>query len=196
MKIAVSGVAGTGKTTLCKLLGKHTFLNFVPDINDIVLKEMGFESGSQLFDKRGKEGILEWHKLSMEAKVEHDLQEDNYIVDKSILDFFARWYARVQNPPKDLGERVESLIESSTKIVEYDKIIYLPLNLNLSVEDNGMRTTDPQQRIKFDLILRGLSSKYNFSMQEYDFLFSDSPEKVLKDLNLYHLKKNDKSYHL
>jgi len=72
----------------------------------------------------------------------------------------------------------------------YDRIIYLPLDLNRPVVDDGRRTTDLVARYQRSLILQGLLSEYEFGKVEiYKFDFKDPPEKVIKDLGLEQFKK-------
>ena len=66
----------------------------------------------------------------------------------------------------------------------YDELIFLPLKLDRPVIDDGMRTTDSDQRYRFNLILRGLYGEFDIFVQEYDFDFSREPEKVISDLGL------------
>lgn len=188
MKISITGVAGTGKTTLGKLIEEHTSLRYIPDINDITLNEMGCASGGELFNKRGEEGMIDWHMKTIAAKIKSDIEENDYVADKSVFDFGARWFARFY--PGSKGENHEVILNAMKKGVGlYDKIIFLPLDIDRQVEDNSMRTLDPYQRMKFDFILRGLYSIHKQIFQEYNFNFSDSPEKVIKELGLFNLWK-------
>ncbi|MGY4884249.1 MAG: AAA family ATPase [Nanobdellota archaeon] len=188
MKIAITGVAGTGKTTLGKLIEKHTSLKYIPDINDVTLTEMGYQSGSELFEKRGEEGMIDWHMRTIRDKIKSDIEKENYVVDKTVFDFGARWFARFyKSSEKENHELILNCMEKGKNL--YDRIIFLPLDLNRDVEDNNMRTTDPYQRKKFDFILRGLYSHYKQAFEEYNFHFSDPPEKVIKELGLFNLWK-------
>lgn len=71
----------------------------------------------------------------------------------------------------------------------YDRIIYLPLNLKLQVEDDGLRTTDVELRYKRSLLLKGLFCEYGIKLESYLFYFSDSPVKVLFELGLESFKR-------
>lgn len=184
MRIAVSGVAGSGKTTLCKLIADNTGLSFMPDWMDIVLKEIGFENGQQLSKERGEQGVIEWYIRSMERKVDEDRRQRTFIADKSVLDHGARWYAR-----KFPSATPEQYMLIDRLLVEgiglYSRIIFLPLSdLNSKAEDNKLRDTDYKHRKMTDLIIRGLAAQYSAQMFSYNFRFQDSPENVMASLGL------------
>ncbi|MDO8460029.1 MAG: AAA family ATPase [Nanoarchaeota archaeon] len=183
MRVAITGTAGTGKTTLGNLISSNTSLTYIPDINDIVLREMGYESGTHLFKERGEEGMIEWHMNAIKSKIESDTERDKYIADKSIFDFGARWFARMYSSAKKQNhEYVLSCLEKGKDL--YDKIIFLPLDFNRSVANDGMRTTDLFQRFKFNIVLQGLYKEFKVNIEEYDFDFASPPEKVIRDLKL------------
>ena len=151
MRIAITGVAGTGKTTLGRLISSKTSLEYIHDVNDTVLNRMGYENGGALFNARGQEGMImiDWHMKAIAAKIESDRTRDNYVNEKGVFDFGARWFARMYPEAKESHyETILSAMNQGTNL--YDKIIFLPLNLERGVEDNGMRTTDPMQRRRFD----------------------------------------------
>ena len=187
MRIAVSGTAGTGKTTLCRLIANNAGLEFVPDINDVVLREMGYENGRQLYEQRGQDGMIDWHIRSIFAKINQDEQNDDYVCDKSIFDFAARSLVRIYPNEREFGINDEQhgiiigALQRGTSI--YDRIFYMPLR-DRPVEDNNMRTIDNKQRFRFNVSLLGLYSVFGIPIEPYDFNFSDSPEKVLKELGL------------
>lgn len=59
MRIAISGVPGTGKSTLGRFLAEHTTLEYISEIEDIVIAEMGFKSGRELQKVKGDAGMIE-----------------------------------------------------------------------------------------------------------------------------------------
>ncbi len=187
MRIAISGVAGTGKTTLCKLISSETGLEFVPDINDVVLNEMGYEDDRELYDKRGDEGHIDWHIRAIIAKINHDVAKDNYVADKSVFDFAARSLVRIYPNRREFGINDEQhgiIMDALQKGIHlYDRIFYMPLG-DRPVEDNKMRTVDSKQRFRFNVALLGLYSAFGVDIEPYSFDFSDSPSKVLKDLGI------------
>ncbi|MGV8142508.1 MAG: AAA family ATPase [Candidatus Pacearchaeota archaeon] len=183
MKIAVTGVGGAGKTTLCKLISAQTGLPLMTDVMDTWLWDRGYASGKDLAEKKGVAGVMEWYLGALEEKVGLDKSRDRFIADKSVLDHGARWFARMfPEATQEQHLRVMDLLENGSK--GYDQIIFLPLDLTRKVEDNAMRTTDPVHRYRIDTLLRGLASVYGINMTPYNFKFTDHPTKVIADLGL------------
>ena len=183
MKIAVSGVGGAGKTTLCKLISKQTGLPIMADVMDTWLWDRGYTSGKAISEQKGVSGVIEWYIGALDEKVRLDEEKDSFIADKSVLDHGARWFVRMfPEATKEQHLQVMALLERGSK--NYDQVVFLPLNLSHQVEDNSMRTTDQVHRYRVDTMLRGLASKYGINMTSYDFKFSDSPVKVIRDLDI------------
>ncbi len=184
MKIAVSGVGGAGKSTLCKRIAQSTNVPLMPDWMDTVLEEMRVKSGKELAEKQGEPGVIAWYIRALERKVEEDKKWEQFITDKSVLDHGARWYARkFASATPEQYMQVEQLLNEG--ITVYDRIIFIPLNpLNMQTEDNALRVTDIKHRAIIDILTRGLAQKYNTDLDSYIFNFQDAPEKVLTDLGL------------
>ena len=189
MRIAVSGVPGTGKTTLCKTISKNTVLEIIPEIENGVLREEGYSSWRELFEKRGSEGMIDIFFLSLKRKISIEKEKSNFVSDKSGFDCGARWFSRMwAGATSEQHGLVRSAMESFSEV--YDKVVYLPLKPDREVFRDSERTADFNLRYQRNLILSGLFYQYNVKPIEYDFNFSDSSDKVLKDLGLEEFKRN------
>jgi len=167
MKIAVSGVAGAGKTTLCNRIANATNLPFIPDCMDSVLLEMGVSNGGELYDTQGEAGFLDWYVMALEQKLDDDLSADSYIADKSVLDHGARWVARKSQDATSVQyDHVKELLAEGADV--YDRVLYVPLmEANSVAEDNGLRNTNWQHRELVDLTMRGLAQGLEVPLFEY-----------------------------
>lgn len=117
---------------------------YLPEITR-TLKEKGF-----LINEAG---TLETQIMVMNAHIENLLCNDDFIVDRCILDGYAytrwlhlhkegtipEWFARYAN---ELAERY---------VASYDHIFFLPIEFD--VEDDGVRSTQPQFREQVNNLL-------------------------------------------
>ena len=191
MRIAISGAPGTGKTTLCNLIGQHTSLECLPEVEERVAVEMGYRDTGHLIKERGREGLLENFFLSLEKKVREERGMDNYVTDKTVWDVGARWFGRLwEGTTKEQHNRMREVMREFSQEKVYDKIIYLPLLKDRVVKDDGLRTTDFEIRYQRSLLIQGLLASYDVDFTPYDFKFSDLPEKVLKNLGLEKQRKD------
>lgn len=185
MRISISGVPGTGKSTLGRFLAKNTTLEYIPEIEDVVIAEMGFKSGRELQKVKGNSGMIDWFFISLDRAIKEHTQKDNYVADKCFLDYGARWFAHMwQGATPAQHQKVRDSMRKMVDEKYYDRIIYLPLKPSLLVEDDGLRTTDLELRYKRSLLLKGLFSEYDVKLESYLFKFSDSPDKVISELGL------------
>lgn len=184
MKVAITGVAGAGKSTLCKLIADTTTLILMPDFMDTYLWEYGYKSGKELAEKTGESGVIRWYIGALQRKVEEDKKSTHFIADKSVLDHGARWFARkFPSATPEQYKEVEDLLEQGKG--NYDKVIFLPINpLNSRADDNTMRDVDFRHRHLIELTLRGLAHRYQIHLSPYVFSFTDEPRKVITDLGL------------
>ncbi len=193
MRLAISGVPGTGKSTLGKLIAEYTTLEYFPEIENIVLQEMGFSSYAELAAKKGDpKGIIEHFFVSLYRKIEEESKRNEYVTDKCLLDMGARWFGRMwSGATPEQHDEVRRVMERMAEGRFYDKIIYLPLVMDRATEAGSFsRTTDTNARYQRSLILQGLFSEYKVTFREYDFKFSDPPEKVISDLGLNDFKRS------
>lgn len=190
MRIAISGVPGTGKSTLGRLIAKHTSLEYIPEIEDIVIAEMGYKNGCELYKARGDAGMIDWFFLSLDRAIKEHTQRDNYVADKCFLDYGARWFANMWGgATRAQHDQVREAMRDMVEEKFYDRIIYLSLNQNLEVADDGLRTTDANLRYQRSILLKGLFSEYEVELAPYQFKFSDAPSKVIDDLALGAFKR-------
>ena len=190
MRIVITGVPGTGKTTLCNLIAGNTTLKLIPEIETVVMNKMGFSNANELYQRLGDKGMIDWFSEFLDEKIKLDLSEQNYVADKSLFDCGARWFARMwKGATEEQHEKVREAMSEVSKGV-YDKILYLPLHMKRETGEGYGRTQDKNLRYQRGLILQGLFGEYKVPFESYEFSFTDSPEKVIKDLGLEGFKKS------
>lgn len=190
MRIAITGVPGTGKTTLTKLIGEYTTLEVIPEIENVVMQEMGFADVIKLRDARGIPGLIDNFFRSLDRKIHEETTRNHFVADKTVFDMGARWFGRMwPDATSKQHDQVREAMVACAHQKRYDMLFYLPLHSERAVHDNSLRTSDFYLRYQRDLLLRGLLSEHNVAYTPYEFSFTDNPLKVISDLRLDAFKR-------
>lgn len=147
-RIALSGSAGTGKTTLGRALAAELGLPFV---------EEGMRRRIEAGFRPHGYGAKEWAALVRELWGEHraaeDAARDGFVSDRCSIDFAAFWLHY------GLHEDVEAteafVAEMSAHARRYDRIMLLPWGA-IPLVDDGVRSTNRWTQLRFQSILEGL----------------------------------------
>lgn len=147
-RIAISGSAGTGKTTLGRALAAELGVAFV-------------EEGMRRRIERGFRphgyGAREWSLLIRELWAEHRAAEEaataGFVSDRSSLDFAAFWLHYGLHEDVDATERF--VAEMSAHARRYDRIVLLPWGA-MPLVDDGVRSTNRWTQLRYHSILEGL----------------------------------------
>jgi len=155
-KIALCSTVSCGKTTLVNALAK------LPQFKDYkiaterskYLRDLGIplNTDSTIIGQ----SIFGSERLS-------ELLYDNLITDRSIIDVmsFTNLAQSINSIDKDA---FESYFERF--ISEYDYIFYISPD-GIEIEDNSVRTIDPQYRKDIDIEILRLISKYRYKIKNY-----------------------------
>jgi broad specificity phosphatase PhoE/nicotinamide riboside kinase len=147
-RIAISGSAGTGKTTFGRQLAAELGVSFV-------------EEGMRRRIERGFRphgyGAREWAALIRDLWAEHRAAEesavDGFVADRSSLDFAAFWLHYGLHEDVDATERFVEEMRAHAE--RYDRIVLLPWGA-IPLVDDGVRSTNRWTQLRFQSILDGL----------------------------------------
>lgn len=150
-RIAVSGSAGTGKTSLGRHLARELGLPFVEEgmrarlEAGLDLHELGLEGWAALIEE-----LWEEHRAAQAAA------PDGFVADRSSLDFAAFWlhYDLCALPERS----ADFLARMRAAAADYDLVVMLPWGA-LPLEHDGVRTTNPWVQLRFQLLVEGVSRK-------------------------------------
>ncbi|MBL8861695.1 MAG: histidine phosphatase family protein [Planctomycetes bacterium] len=150
-RIAISGSAGTGKTTLGRALAAELGVPFVEEGMRRRI-EQGFRPHGY--------GAREWAALMRELWQEHraaeDAAPDGFVADRSSLDFAAFWLHYGLH--EDLAATERFVAEMHEHARRYDRIVLLPWGA-IPLEDDGVRSTNRWTQLRFHGILEGLLTR-------------------------------------
>lgn len=149
MKIGLCGTVSIGKTTLVKELAKLDFFKdyHVATERSKYLRDQGIALNTDSTIKG---------QFVFAAERSLELLRDNVLTDRTIYDVCAFTLSAHSIDWYDKRNLVEAFL---TLRHEYDLIIYVSPE-GIPIEDNGVRTTDPEYRNKIDFVIREMLIEY------------------------------------
>jgi len=178
MRIVISGSSGIGKTTLSKALADSLGYQYVPDLIDHFLKDMGFKSW---FDCASKETEKRIRFEALEEKIRLETQDD-IVSDKGIIDYLAYWLILCSDHATKL-ENTKFIDHVRAHISKYDKIVILKFDL-YTFEVVKRRNPSYTHRLRIHSLIRGLYNELGCKYREYSYNFEDPIKNVIEDLNI------------
>lgn len=153
-RLALSGSAGTGKTTLAQALARRLDLPYIPEGMRARI-EAGLDLHSLDFD--GFRGLL-WELWQEQVAREDRAVADHggYVADRSPWDFAAFWlHYRFASDRRDT-ERF--FAEVRARAADCERILLLPWGV-LPLHDDGVRSTNPWLQRHFQACVEGLLAR-------------------------------------
>jgi nicotinamide riboside kinase len=151
-RIALSGSAGTGKTTLGRRLASEMGVAYIDE-----LMRRRLEAGLRL-EGLSRDG---WRALVRELwREQRALQEqarEGFVADRSSLDYAAFWLHYGLH--EDEGETRAFFAEMAAASAELDAIVLFPWGVLPLVAD-GVRTPDPWTQLSFQGVLEGVLRRH------------------------------------
>ena len=151
-RIALSGSAGTGKTTLGRALAKHMGVPFIEEGMRARL-EAGLDIHS--LDMNGFRNLL--RELWQEQKAAERAARNGFVADRSSLDYAAFWLH--YNLWEQQAETDAFFAEMQSAARDYDRILLFPWGV-IPIRADGVRATNPWLQLRFQTILEGMLDRF------------------------------------
>lgn len=155
LRVAISGSAGTGKTTLGQALADRLDLPFLPEPMRARL-EGGFDLHDVTLDQL-RDLILELYDESIDAMAAAEANAGGFIADRSPADFVAFWlYYRLAGDEA----ATEALVARVRRDLDrLDGVLLLPWG-GIPLEDDGVRAPNAWLQLHFQALFEGLVARY------------------------------------
>lgn len=147
-RIALSGSAGVGKTTLARRVAAELGIAYIPE----GMREY-LESGAPSLHALGPDGVRELILRLWEERKAAEAHAGAFVADRASYDFAAFWlYYRYARPDDPVTER---LLAETRDPHRYDHVFLLPHGALPLVAD-GVRSTDPWVQLHVQLLVEGM----------------------------------------
>jgi nicotinamide riboside kinase len=152
--IALSGSAGTGKTTLARALAARLD---VPYVEEGMRRRL--EAGLDLHTLDG-DGMRRLNRSLWEEQKEQceraAARHGGYVADRSHIDFAAFWLHYGLFDDQDATERMLA----ETRAAAQDQFVVLLPHGALPLVHDGVRSTNPWMQLRFQLLVEGLLERH------------------------------------
>lgn len=152
LRIAISGSAGTGKTTLGKRLATELGLPFIEE----GMRER-IKAGLKLnaLSRAERQALIE--ELWIEQFAREEAASDGFVVDRSSFDYAAFWLHYDFHIDRDTtDEWMERMISAAAR---YDHVLLLPWGV-LPLEHDGVRSTNRWTQFRYQSLLEGFLGRF------------------------------------
>jgi nicotinamide riboside kinase len=201
MKIGISGVSSTGKSTLSREVSALSGFNLLSDVDlhkqafDL-LTEQGKTPSTKYFPGMTKLEHINFEKAihSCRTLSEFIPSQSKVVYDESPLDFINYYYAVCAAHPDLLDSKMlEAMVQEMWHhLGSYDLIVYLPFN-SINVEEDGRRFTNKPLLTFWDLSLKSLvnkASEYVWVEELNTNVFEERVKSVMQFIDVLNTKEN------
>jgi nicotinamide riboside kinase len=169
MKIGFCGTMSVGKTTIVNALKE------LPEFKEYEFRTERSKYLRDLGIPLNTDSTVKGQFVFL-AERASELFHDNIITDRTVIDVMA--FTRLaKSIPYYMADDVCQA--ASYLIKEYDYIFYISPK-GVEIEDNGVRTIDPEYRKEVDLEIKGLLNKYASRNQRIIKLKGSTEERIQK----------------
>lgn len=148
MRVAFAGAAGTGKTTLMKVVAEQFRLSINPVSSRQIAADMGFASPYDV-DAAGKRQLFQQRLLH--GKISWETGRQDFVTDRTVLDGLAYTIMHAVDMVN------EGLLKGCVDAMQnYDIIFYCPFHVFCDPANDPQRVQDKTYHQVHDMILTGL----------------------------------------
>jgi nicotinamide riboside kinase len=169
MRIGFCGSVSVGKTTLVKALQN------LPEFEGYTFSTERSKYLRDLGIPLNTDSTIKGQMVFL-AERASELFQDNIITDRTIIDVMA-FTKLAKSIPYYIADEYNTL--ASRLIREYDYIFYISPK-GVKIEDNGVRTIDPEYRMKIDKEIQAIIYQNHSKIKKYHELSGTTEERIEK----------------
>jgi len=158
MKIAITGVHSSGKTTLAKQCSEYFGLKYVR--GDTMRTIMGRYFPDKSYDNLTKEEYWKLENIGLSERIKAEKKEGSFISDGCTLNSIAYAKAKLEKDIPAIKDFDKFYHIATTNAKHYDFIFYLPPEIPLI--DDGFRPMSEKFRLLIDYTLLQILKDYTF----------------------------------
>ena len=173
MKIGFCGTMSVGKTTLVQALqnsGKFPDYEFITERSKY-LNELGIPLNT--------DSTLKGQVIFLAERCA-ELICENIITDRTIIDVIA---FTSLSPSISYIDKTAFIALADSVVKEYDYIFYISPE-GIPIEDNGVRTIDPEYRDEIDKHIKSLIEVHNFPLGKINTISGTTEERMSQVINI------------
>jgi GTPase SAR1 family protein len=167
MKIGFCGTQSVGKTTLVNALKE------LPEFKEYTFATERSKYLRDLGIPLNTDSTIEGQMVFL-AERASELMCENIITDRTVIDVIA-FTKLAKSIPHYMGDQFEILAANLLK--EYDYMFYISPE-GIDLEDNGIRTLDPEYRIKIDIEIQKILNSNTSKIKSLSKLSGTTEERI------------------
>lgn len=143
MRIAICGAGSVGKSTLLEAMREDKFsplpdeTEFITEVTRSVGKKLPINAQAQNYDET---------QLMIAGAHLHNLSKEHFVVDRCLIDGFVYTNYLWQKHKCSVSVRELSYLALDKGLKMYDHIFFIPIESRVKLENDGVRSTDPEFR--------------------------------------------------
>lgn len=175
IRLAFSGAAGTGKTTLAELVSEKTGLPICPVGSRTVCRAMGYDNPYDV-DAKGGRLAFQIELMKRKAEWEQAHHDTGFITDRSHFDNLAytvlhmRGILRNAQDPQPYAGTIADLLQLYVRAQSiYTHVVYFNIASHQKLGDDVDRMRDEHYHVFYELVLKGLHTYFTDSDRRYNY---------------------------
>lgn len=171
LRVALSGSAGSGKTTLGRALAQRLELAFLEEG-----MRARIEAGLSIhdLDLEGRRALM--RDLREEQRAQEEAATEGFVADRSSYDYAAFWlHYDLHFDARPTDAWIGAMVEAGQS---YDHVLLLPWGA-IPLESDGVRSTNPWIQFRFQGLVEGVLGRFAPRGQVLRVPGAESPESRL-----------------